>query len=663
MAQEKVYSIKINGVDTAINNINDLEEGISTLESQLKTADIGSQEFKELSKQVASSRGKLKDFELQIEGLDKEQRATALVDAFTGLTGAVGAVSAGFIAFGASSEAIEDAERKLLGVIGVVSGLRDASNGIVATQKLLANSNINLGKSFKLAFASGVRGATALKGALIATGIGALVVAVGLLIANWEKFIGVLGLGASAGQANLDIAKEQTNQAQLALEATEASTDVLKRQGKTDKEILAIKIAQTDEVINGLEAQLVAQEEIKKEQIATAERNQTILSGILNFLTAPLRLLLMGVDKLGKAFGKDFGLNQAVLDLNDSISQSIFSGDTTELDEGTAEIEKTLLTLKNKRAQYNNQIDDIDEKARTERQAQLDKETANELSALEARAESRRKLAEAQAKDAQDALDVRFANDLLRLQEQQTKELEQEDLTEQAKLAIKEKYANEALILQEQYNDATAENAKALADAETAINEQKAQDEADLRDAKIQLANDGFNAVIALADAFAGEDEKRQKKAFQIAKGAQLAQATMNGILAVQNAFSTANASPLTAIFPAYPYIQAGLAGAFALANLKKIQSTTFESAGSGGGSIGGTSSGGSGGFGAGTMTSGGGFGALGAPSLGEGQTTGGNTGQSQNGQQGGAVKAYVLAGDVVSSVDADRKINQRRTL
>ena len=659
MAQEKVYSIRIDGVDKAVNNINDLETGVRQLEEELKGTQIGSAEFKQLSSELVKSKSKLKDFELQLEGLDKEQRATALVDSFTGLTGAVGAVSSAFIAFGAESEQIENAERKLLGVIGVVSGLRDASNGVVATQKLLANSNINLAKGFKTAFTSGITGAKGLKVALVSTGIGALVVAVGLLISNWEKFIDVLGLGASAGQDNLDIAKEQTEQAQLALETTEASTDILKQQGKTDKEILQIKIAQTNEVINGLEAQLVAQEEIKKEQIATAERNQTILSGILNFLTAPLRLLLSGVDALGKAFGKDFGLNQAVKDLNQSISESIFSGDTTELDEGTAEIEKTLLTLKNKRAQYNNQIDDIDEKARTERQAQLDRETQNELNALQARAESARKLAEAQAKDAQDALDVKFANDRVRLQEQLDAELLQEDLTEQAKLAIKEKYANEALILQEQYNDATEANAQALAEKQTAINEKQAQDEKDLRDAKIQLANDSFNAIIALADAFAGDDEKRQKKAFQIAKGAQLAQATMNGILAVQNAFSTANASPLTAIFPAYPYIQAGLAGAFALANLKKIQSTTFESAG--GGSLG-TPSGGGGSFGAGTMTSGG-FGALGAPSLGEGQSTQGNNGQSQNGQNQPAVKAYVLAGDVVSSVDADRKINQRRTL
>ncbi len=660
MAQEKVYSIRIDGVDTAVNNINDLETGVRQLEEELKGTKIGSDEFKQLSGELVKSKSRLKDFELQLEGLDKEQRATALVDSFTGLTGAVGAVSSAFIAFGAESEQIENAERKLLGVIGVVSGLRDASNGVVATQKLLANSNISLSKSFKTAFASGITGAKGLKVALISTGIGALVVGVGLLITNWETFIGLLGLGATAGQENLDIAKEQTEQAQAQLAITEGSTAILKQQGKTDKEILQLKISQTNEVINGLEAQLVAQEQIKKEQIATAERNRDILSGILDFLTAPLRLLLTGVDKLGKAFGKDFGLNQAVKDLNQSVSESIFSGDTTELDEGTAEIEKTLLGLKNKRAQYQNSITTIDEKAISDRQAQLDKETANELSALQARAESKRRLAEAQAKTEQDALDVKFANDKVRLQEAFDAEIAQEDLTEQAKLDIKAKYANEALILQEQYNDATEANAQALADAETAINEQKAQDEKDLRDAKIQLANDSFNAVIALADAFAGDDEKRQKKAFQIAKTAQLAQATMNGILSVQNAFATANASPLTAIFPAYPYIQAGLAGAFALANLKKIQSTTFQ----GGGDVSTPSSGGSsGGFGAGTMSSSGGFGALGAPTLGEGQTTQGNTGQSQSGQNQPAVKAYVLAGDVVSSVDADRKINQRRTL
>ena len=621
MAQEKVYSIKINGVDTAVKSINDLENGVKSIEEELKGADIGSAEFKKLSAELVKGKSKLKDFELQLEGLDKEQRATALVDAFTGLTGAVGAVSSAFIAFGAESENIENAERKLLGVIGVVSGLRDASNGIVATQKLIANSNIALGASFKTAFKAGTRGATALKGALISTGIGALVVGVGLLIANWEKFINLLGLGASAGQENLNIAEQQTAQAQAQLDITNNSTEILKQQGKTDKEILQIKIAQTNEVINGLEAQLVAQGEIKKEQIATAQRNQTILSGILNFLTAPLRLLLTGVDKLGQAFGKDFGLNQAVKDLNQSISESIFSGDTTELDESTSEIEGQLQKLRNARAGYQNQITAINQKGVDERQGTLDRETANELSALQARAESARRLAEAQAKDAQDALDVKFANDKVRLQEAYEAEISQADLTEQAKLAIKEKYINEALILQEQYNDASLEVAEALSAENTRIADEQAQDEADIRNAKIQLAKDSFSAIIALADAFGGQSEEQQKRAFNIAKKAQIAQAIISGIEGVQNAYSTAQKSPLTALFPAYPYIQAGLAGAFALANVKKIQSQTFESPNSG--DLNGGSTGGGGGFGAGTMTTGGtGFNALGAPSLGEGQTT-----------------------------------------
>jgi hypothetical protein len=220
MAETKVYSIQINGVTQAVNSINDLEQGVKTLEEQLKGEQIGTDAFKRLQNEVKKAKSQLKDFELQVEGLDKEQRATALVDSFNGLTGAVGAVSSAFLAFGVESEAIGEAEKKLLGVIGVVSGLRDASNGLIAVQKLMGNSSIKLGDSLKSAFKGGVSGAKALKGALIATGIGALIVAVGLLIENWEAFTKVLGFGASEAEKNLAIAEKQTAQAESQLEIT-----------------------------------------------------------------------------------------------------------------------------------------------------------------------------------------------------------------------------------------------------------------------------------------------------------------------------------------------------------------------------------------------------------------------------------------------------------
>ena len=63
-------------------------------------------------------------------------------------------------------------------------------------------------------------------------------------------------------------------------------------------------------------------------------------------------------------------------------------------------------------------------------------------------------------------------------------------------------------------------------------------------------------------------------KGSKIGKAMAIGQATISGYEGVQNAFTTANDSPITKLFPAYPFIQAGLAGAFAAVNVAKIAST-----------------------------------------------------------------------------------------
>ena len=52
-----------------------------------------------------------------------------------------------------------------------------------------------------------------------------------------------------------------------------------------------------------------------------------------------------------------------------------------------------------------------------------------------------------------------------------------------------------------------------------------------------------------------------------------IASATISGVQGVQNAYTTAQKSPITLAFPAYPAIQAGLAGAIALKNIASIKS------------------------------------------------------------------------------------------
>ena len=91
--------------------------------------------------------------------------------------------------------------------------------------------------------------------------------------------------------------------------------------------------------------------------------------------------------------------------------------------------------------------------------------------------------------------------------------------------------------------------------------EEKDRDKA-VRDAKVGMAQSGLSLISAIA----GEGT-------EIAKGAAVAQATISGIEGVQNAFTTAQKSPITALMPAYPFIQAGLAGAFSAVQIQKILS------------------------------------------------------------------------------------------
>ena len=69
-----------------------------------------------------------------------------------------------------------------------------------------------------------------------------------------------------------------------------------------------------------------------------------------------------------------------------------------------------------------------------------------------------------------------------------------------------------------------------------------------------------------------------------IGKAAALANATISGIEGVQNAYTTAQKSPITALFPGYPFVQAGIAAAFSAAQIASNVSTPKPNVSGGGG-------------------------------------------------------------------------------
>lgn len=164
--------------------------------------------------------------------------------------------------------------------------------------------------------------------------------------------------------------------------------------------------------------------------------------------------------------------------------------------------------------------------------------------------------------------------------------------------------------------------------AEKQRKEKEAADDIKLKqqveDAKYDIANQGFNLVGMLA-----------KKGSKLAKGAAVAQATISGYQGVQNAFTTAAASPITTLFPAYPFIQAGLAGAFSALQIAKILSAKETGASSNS-----------------TSSSAG----VSSPSFNLVQGTGTNQiTQSLTQQNQTPIKAYVVSSDVTTAQSLDR--------
>jgi hypothetical protein len=166
----------------------------------------------------------------------------------------------------------------------------------------------------------------------------------------------------------------------------------------------------------------------------------------------------------------------------------------------------------------------------------------------------------------------------LELAERQTlQELEQLRATEEEKEAVREQFR----ILREQQDAEFAAKRKEAKDKEDQEDKDRLQADLDLEKEvqlkKLELTAAAFGALGALAQAFASEDEARAEKNFKIQKALSLAQATVAGTEAVLNAYNTAQKSPITTLFPAYPIVQAGLAGAFAAAQIATIARSKFK--------------------------------------------------------------------------------------
>ena len=217
-----------------------------------------------------------------------------------------------------------------------------------------------------------------------------------------------------------------------------------------------------------------------------------------------------------------------------------------------------------------------------------------------------------------------------------TQELEIRAVTDKYYTLIEEakKYGLDTAILEEkQRKEVAAINEKY--DKEEAENHKKLQEQ------KLQAVSTTLDTIGNIAQLFAGNNEKQQKKAFNIQKAASIANATIQTYQSATSAFSAL--SPIPVVGPVLGAIAAAGAITAGLLNIKKIASTKFEG--------GGTPSGGGGGSGVGAgagATSGGAV----TPQfnvVGNAQATNPLSGLGNQ-----PIQAYVVSGEVTTAQQLD---------
>ncbi len=224
-------------LDTA-KTLGGLEQGIEDAKKSLAGLEIGSDEFNKIAKSIQGAEQRVKDFELEFESLDFEQKLTAGFDSLTAVAGGFAAAEGAAALFGAESEALEETLIKVTGALALAQGLRDVGNGIIAFRKL-AKQNQALNKVVKV-------GTTIQKGFnkvlkasplfLLVTVLAAVAGGIGILILAWKEWGQAID-GAAIKQRQFNKIQKEAEESyggQVAL--IEKYKEVAQDASKTDEE-------------------------------------------------------------------------------------------------------------------------------------------------------------------------------------------------------------------------------------------------------------------------------------------------------------------------------------------------------------------------------------------------------------------------------------------
>jgi hypothetical protein len=158
-------------------SVKGLKTELRELTKALGSLEQGSDAFNNAAKRAGALKEQIRGINDAIDDADPEKKFGPFARSVQGLAGGFAAAQGAMALFGSESKDLEKTLVKVQGAMALSQGINSLME--------FKNDFKDLGK---IVSGQVVKAFTTLKGALIATGIGALVVTLGTLIANWKEF-------------------------------------------------------------------------------------------------------------------------------------------------------------------------------------------------------------------------------------------------------------------------------------------------------------------------------------------------------------------------------------------------------------------------------------------------------------------------------------------
>ena len=487
----------------------------------------GTEEFKRLEQRAGVIKDTIGDMNTRVNNLANDTpRLELLTQAATGIAGGFAIAQGAAALFGDENEEVQKAIMKTQAAMALLNGVQSIAN-VLNKDAALGDMLAAKAKGVFTAAVGASTGALKLfRLALIATGVGAAVVAVGMLVANWDKL-------------------------------TKAVTDFVSGSPMLTKVIGYVSdgFTKLGRAIGVIPSE---SEAATKQMIADLEKQQKLLEAAgANTTFIEKRLAELRI-QLAKETGEGLAEAEEELTLFTAAQEAKRVENAKEAAKKRAEIEKAAIEKSKaerlKAAEDQKAFDQMVKDSEDERVTAA-REAAQELASIQNEIR-RNKLTDYQ----------REREDFL-LQRQKMLELMRTSGVAEIELQL---FASNTARMVQQMD--AAKDIEIL----NATEKTKFENRQQFMVKTAEMTMQALGALTSLYTASLGQSEKDQKRAFEANKKFSIAQALISTFLAVNNAL-TAGGNPIKLATGAQ-FVEAGIALAAGLANVIKIRKTTFQS-------------------------------------------------------------------------------------